>query len=221
MTMSGDKRARLKQWLESGQATLSPLTLPQRELWEASPVPVGDPSNHICCFIKVKGAIVPDDCRTAVQRVVERQEVLRLSFLPGKERQLQMVRSNGEANIQFREIRGAEAEPAAIEEAAATVFAEPFDLVQGPLYRVDVLSSSAEEHVMVLAIHHAIADGWSLGLFIRDLCGAYLQERMGLHEPLPPLALSYTAWGRRGARALARHGNRESRRLLAVGARRQ
>ena len=38
--MSADKRARLKQWLESGEARLHPLTFPQRELWEASPVPV-------------------------------------------------------------------------------------------------------------------------------------------------------------------------------------
>ena len=40
--MSGDKRALLKQWLESGKAQLQPLTFPQRELWETSPVPVAD-----------------------------------------------------------------------------------------------------------------------------------------------------------------------------------
>ena len=54
-TMSGDKRALLRQWLESGEARLHPLTFPQRELWETSPVPVADPANHICCLIEVQG----------------------------------------------------------------------------------------------------------------------------------------------------------------------
>jgi hypothetical protein len=61
--MSGDKRARLKEWLQSGTVLLQPLTLPQRELWEAAPVPVGDVSNHICCLIKVRGAITAKDLR--------------------------------------------------------------------------------------------------------------------------------------------------------------
>ena len=51
--MPEDKRARLKQWLESGEAQLHPLTFPQRELWEASPAPPTDVSNHICCVIRV------------------------------------------------------------------------------------------------------------------------------------------------------------------------
>ena len=84
--MSADKRARLKQWLESGEARLHPLTFPQRELWEASAVPVGDPANNICCLIHLRGLMTERDGTAAVQRVVERQEALRLSFLPGKER---------------------------------------------------------------------------------------------------------------------------------------
>ena len=49
--MSEDRRTRLKRWLESGEVSLQPLTFPQRELWESSPIPVADPSNHICTFI--------------------------------------------------------------------------------------------------------------------------------------------------------------------------
>ena len=82
--MSQDNRARLKQWLESGEARLQALTFPQRELWEASPVPAADVSNHICALIQVRGVISAQEVKAAIQRVVERQEVLRLSFLPGK-----------------------------------------------------------------------------------------------------------------------------------------
>ena len=61
--MSSDQRARLKQWIESGEAQLYPLTFPQRELWEASPLPVTDVANHICCLIKMRGLLTERDCR--------------------------------------------------------------------------------------------------------------------------------------------------------------
>src|SRR5262245_28828537 len=102
--MSVDKRARLKQWLDSGEITLQPLTFPQRELWEASPVPVGDMANHICCVIRIRGAIAMEDSRSAIQRVLERQDALRVSFLPGKDRSVQMIRRSGEASFRYTEL---------------------------------------------------------------------------------------------------------------------
>jgi hypothetical protein len=190
--MPADQRARLKHWLESGETQLQPLTFPQRELWEASPVLVQDISNHICCLIEVRGLLTERDCGAALQRVVDRQEVLRLSFLPGKEGPLQMIRKESKANYIFREIGG---QPAAIEELAAELFRRPFDLIQGPLYRAMILRRAANDHVLVFAIHHAIADGWSLGVLVEELFASYVQGIMGSSEALPPVPLTYTAWG--------------------------
>ncbi len=193
--MSEAKRDRLKQWLASGEARLLPLTFPQRELWETSPVAVTDMAHHICCLIAVRGPITPEDCRAAVQLVVERQEALRLSFLPGKNGPVQMIRQTGEANFHVRELSAAEGAPDAIEELAREIFAEPFDLVQGPVYRLVMLRRGAEDFVLAFAIHHAVADGWTLGMFVEDLCGAYLHGKLGRREPLPAVPLSYSAWG--------------------------
>jgi hypothetical protein len=193
--MSADKRALLKQWLANGKTRLQPLTYPQRELWETSPVKATDIANHICCLIQLRGVITQQACEAALQRVVERQEVLRLSFLPGKERPVQMIRESGEANFRFRDLSSTPEREEAVEDLAQETFSEPFDLVQGPLYRVDVLRWSAAHHVLVFAIHHAIADGWTLGVFVQDLCMAYVQGLMGLREALPPLPLTYAAWG--------------------------
>lgn len=192
---AANPRARLRQWLESGEAKLYPLTLPQRELWEVAPLPVTDTANHICCLIEVRGLLTEGDCRAAIQSVVDRQEVLRLSFLPGREGPLQMIRKQGEANSVFRDVAPGEGHPEKIEELAAEIFSEPFDLVQGPLYRVVDLRRAADDHVLVFAIHHAIADGWSLGVFVQELFAAYLQVLTGATEPLPPVPLAYTAWG--------------------------
>ena len=193
--MSEDKRAVFKQWLASGKALLHPLTFPQRELWEASPVPVADAANHICCLIHVQGVITQEACLAAIQRVVERQEVLRLSFLPGKDQPVQMVRQSREANFRYRELSSAQRHEQAIEELAKEIFSEPFDLLKGPLYRPVALRRGADDHVIVFAIHHAIADGWTLGVFVRDLCTAYVQGLTSPHQALPPLPLTYSGWG--------------------------
>ena len=194
--MSEDRRTRLKRWLESGEVSLQPLTFPQRELWESSPIPVADPANHICTFIEVRGLLTAEDCHAAIQGVVNRQEVMRLSILPGKDQPVQMIRASGTPQMQFRHLSSAsERRPEAIEELMQEAFREPFDLVQGPLYRVNILRRDADDHLLVLTIHHAIADGWSLGAFVQDLCTAYVSRLTGRTDRLPPVHLSYCAWG--------------------------
>ena len=204
-SVSGDKRALLRQRLERGEARLHPITFPQRELWETSPVAVADPANHICGFVEIKGKITAKEAETAIQRVADRQEALRISFLPGKERILQMIRASGGALFGYRELSSVEARPEQLEELMKETYRSPFDLVQGPLYRVDMLRRAANDHILVFSIHHAIADGWSLGVFVRDLCTAYVMglsglrktvavRVMGLSNALPPVPQTYSEW---------------------------
>lgn len=192
--MSEEKRDRFKKWLESQAAQLHPLTFPQRELWEASPAPVTDVSNHICCMIDVRGEMSQQDSTAALQQVVNRQDVLRLSFLPGKNGPIQLVRKKGKAEMRFHDV-SPQTKPEEIEELALGSFHKPFDLLQGPLYRVEVLRRAANDQVFVFSIHHAIADGWTLGIFVQDLCAAYIQEFLGTRKELGPLSTSYFAWG--------------------------
>ena len=193
--MPADQRTRLKEWLDSGEAQLHPLTLSQRELWEVSPVPVEDSANHICCLIEVQGLLTERESRAALQLVGDREDVLRLSLLPGRERPLQMIRKSCGISFDVRDVSSNDAQPERIEELAAEIFRTPFDLMQGPLYRVVDLRRTANDHLLVFAIHHAIADGWSLGIFVDELFEAYLQAIMGSFEALPRVPQTYQAWG--------------------------
>jgi Condensation domain len=199
--MSQDVRTQFKTWLESGEARLQPVTLPQRELWENSPVPVADPGNHICGLIEVKGPITPEQCEVALQRVIERQEALRITFLPGKERPLQMIRASGTAVLGVSDLQPGED----LEEKMREVYRQPFDLLQGPLYRLQMIRRGPNDLVLAFSFHHAIADGWSLGVFVQDLCTAYVMGltglrkavavgMMGLKNTLPPVGQSYAEW---------------------------
>jgi hypothetical protein len=192
--MSEGKRARFKQWIESGEAQLCPLTFSQRELWETSAAPLSDVSNHICSVLHIRGLISQEDALATLQRVVDRQEVLRLSFLPGKNGPMQLIRQRSQPMMRFRDISPQTTEEE-MEALALQTFSEPFNLLQGPLYRVDVFRRAPDDQVLVFAIHHAIADGWSLGVFVEDLAAAFLQQRMGGDDKLPPVPISYSAWG--------------------------
>jgi hypothetical protein len=194
--MSGDteKRSRLKQWLESGEAKLHPAAFPQRELWEASPVPATDVSNNICTVTKVKGLVSRELSEKALAMVVERQEILRLSILPGNNGPVQLVRKTRKPALRFR-LAPPDFGDQALDNLIDELIRTPFDLVAGPLYRVEVITLSAEEHVLVFVIHHAIADGWTLGIFMTDLFTAYASLVLGVSGGLEPLSQTYTEWG--------------------------
>ena len=201
--MSEDNRARLKKWLESGEASLHPLTLSQRELWETSPAPAADVSNHICCLINVRGKISQDDCVASIQRVVNRQEVLRLSFLPGKTGPVQLIRTGGEPAVKVRDIPS-NTRPEEVEQLRGPNVSPAVRSGSGTFFRLEILRRAPDDQVMVFSIHHAIADGWTLGVFVQDLSAAYLLQRMGSpnglprsRPPFPPGALPNARPGRR------------------------
>jgi hypothetical protein len=191
--MAEDKRSRLKEWLETGEARLQPLSFSQREIWEASPVPPGDVSHHICTYMEVRSGISPKECLAGLQRVVDKQEVLRLSILPGKNGPLQLIRKTSAPVMEFSELPPG-APPEALEERMQRVFETPFDLVRGPLYRVEIIRRGPDDIVLVFAVHHAIADGWTLGVFVTDIFASYLFGAMGALGGLPPVPLTYTDW---------------------------
>jgi hypothetical protein len=67
----------------------------------------------------------------------------------------------------------------------------PFDLAQGPLLRVTLLRISDEEHVLLVTMHHIVSDGWSLGVFNRELASLYQAFCAGAPSPLAELPIQY------------------------------
>ena len=192
--MAESNAERLKRWLATGEAALYPATLPQRELWEASPVPPGHQSNNICTVSRIKGAVSKDIAKEALKMVVARQEVLRLSILPGKAGPLQLVRKSREPAFTIDVQDGLS--PEGVEELIDSLIEKPFDLVGGPLYRVHVIRPEPGLHVLVLVIHHSIGDGWSLGAFMTDLWTSFAMLTLAVpNAELEALPLSYTGWG--------------------------
>src|SRR6185295_6697241 len=97
---------------------------------------------------------------------------------------------------------GLEEVPFPLDEARRLAGAEArrsFDLERGPLWRLRLLRLAAEDHVVLLNMHHIISDGWSIGVFIHELAVLYGAFARGEESPLPPLPVQYadfTVWQR-------------------------
>ena len=68
---------------------------------------------------------------------------------------------------------------------------EPFDLTQGPVIRVRLLKLGEQEHVLLRTVHHIVWDGWSEGVFNRELMVLYEAFAEGRENPLPALPVQY------------------------------
>lgn len=230
--MENGARAKLKALLAGGQASLEPLSFPQRELWEASAVPPGDASHNICCYIDIRGPLTRAMCAEALSLVVGRHDALRTTFLPGKEQAFQFVRASAEPVFTYRELSEDEAREENLPGAMAEGFGRPMDLLRGPLYRLEMLRRGPDHHAFAVAIHHAVADGWTMSNFVVDFitgfiiawrnAGNDMSRVQHARSELPPLAMTYAQWAAAERaqwqpRALAEHADYWRRRLEGSG----
>jgi hypothetical protein len=71
------------------------------------------------------------------------------------------------------------------------VFQTPFDLAFGPMLRASIVKLQPREHVLLINVHHIVSDGWSLGVFVREISALYTASVKGLPYPLGELAVQY------------------------------
>src|SRR5947199_2519247 len=67
----------------------------------------------------------------------------------------------------------------------------PFDLSRGPLLRARLFKLADQHHVLLLAMHHIISDGWSIGLLFKELTALYVAFAKHLPSPLADLPIQY------------------------------
>ncbi|QDI72567.1 non-ribosomal peptide synthetase [Streptomyces calvus] len=171
---------------ETEDVLVFPASFTQSRLWFMDRLAPGGAVYNVPLVIGLSGpldAALLADCLTALAR---RHEVLRTTFAEGEDGPLQIVRPAPAVRLEVRDVTADEAERAAADEAA-----RPFDLTTGPLLRALLLRTGPAEHLLVVTFHHTVCDGWSLGVFCRELGTLYQAHVLGLASPLPDLAIQY------------------------------
>src|SRR4051812_4380098 len=167
-------------------ARVVPTTEPQREIWLAAKLePAASLAYNEAVAIRLKGTLDVDKLRVALQRLVDRHEALRSTVTPdGADLCVGETVAIDCALHDFSDLEDA-ARADSVAEVERRAVETPFDLEQGPLMRAELLRLASDEHLLVVAAHHIVCDGWSFGVVARDL-GALYAEALGGPAPVPP-----------------------------------
>jgi amino acid adenylation domain-containing protein len=164
-----------------------PASFAQERLWFLDRLMPGSPAYNLPNALRLLGELSPGALEAAFGAVVRRHESLRTTFRERDGHPEQVIAPPGRWALPRvdlaalpEERRAAEARRLAEEEAV-----RPFDLARGPLLRTTLLRLGAAEHGLLLAMHHIVSDGWSMGVLVREVALAYAEQ------PLPELPIQY------------------------------
>jgi amino acid adenylation domain-containing protein len=173
-----------------------PLSFAQRRLWFAAQLEGGGAAYHVPRVVRLSGALDVAALERAVRDVVERHESLRTVFPAVDGEPWQEVLSPDEAAVVLTVEQVGEAE---LDGLLAAAVARPFDLATEIPIRVSLFRIGADEHVLLLLMHHIATDGWSMGPLSRDLAAAYAARTGGAAptwDELPVQYVDYAVWQR-------------------------
>ncbi|WP_256082156.1 amino acid adenylation domain-containing protein, partial [Massilia sp. YIM B04103] len=196
----------LRQRLEQGASAASeaiqpvprvdgmPLSSAQQRLWFMAQMDGAGSAYHIPLGLWLDGELNEDALRAALDAIVARHEALRARFVREGEQVLQCFADLGCGFALLETDLSARPADEAKEEAlrlAAQEAAAPFDLENGPLLRGRLLRLAPRRYLLLITQHHIVSDGWSKGIFMRELSALYQAFAAGGANPLAPLALQY------------------------------
>lgn len=167
------------------------LSFAQERMYVLTQLDPDSPAYNVYAAFRLAGALDVHALRRALRTIVDRHDALRTRFVFEHGEPRQVLVEVPEEILSVLE-RPAETEPYRwIDERTRALAAAPFDLARAPLFRASLLKLSADEHVFVLVNHHIVSDGWSSGIFVRELSVAYEAYRAGRAPALPELAVTY------------------------------
>jgi amino acid adenylation domain-containing protein len=176
----------------------APLSFAQQRLWFLDQLEPGSPAYNIPAAVRLTGALNVAALERTLDELVRRHEVLRTVFISEAGQPRQLVREHTAQALEVTDLshlpqveREVEARLRASEEAQ-----RPFDLGRGPLLRTSLLKLGAEEHVLLLTMHHIVSDGWSAGVLVREMGALYAAYAQGGESPLEELAIQYGDYAR-------------------------
>jgi amino acid adenylation domain-containing protein len=170
-----------------------PLSFGQETFWFLDRLEPGSPVFNIDFAIRLGGPLDPVIVGQTMAEVLRRHEALRTTFTCVDGRPIARIAPPAPLSVPVLDLTGL---PESEREAEARRLADeesrrPFDLARGPLFRVSLLRLGKEDHVGLLNIHHAVFDGWSLGVFLREAALLYASFAAGEPAALPELPVQY------------------------------
>ncbi|MCA2217971.1 non-ribosomal peptide synthetase [Jidongwangia harbinensis] len=185
-----------------------PLSSGQEQLWFLDQLAPGRSTYTIAGAVTLAGALDTGALQRSLDALVARHESLRTRLVGVAGRPTQVIDPPAGCPLPVTDLT---AVPTADREARWRELAReeaerPFALDRGPLLRARLLRVAADRHVLVVAVHHTVFDGWSFGVLLQELSSWYAAEVADRPADLPPPAVQfadYAVWERERLRGEA------------------
>ncbi|MEW1777092.1 amino acid adenylation domain-containing protein [Streptomyces sp. NPDC086777] len=177
----------------------APATSEQERLWLLHRRDPDDRSYDVPLAFRVRGTVDPRALRRALRSLVERHPALRTRLVPDPDGLLQRTEAPYDP-WEPLDLREGEH----WQQTAERFFAHRFDLTEPGMLRA-AWAERADGGLLLLHLHHAAVDGWSLNLLFRDLTDAYAGEAQRPAPAAGPLDLARWQRDWRAAPAYERH----------------
>ncbi|MEO8673043.1 MAG: amino acid adenylation domain-containing protein [Tahibacter sp.] len=171
-----------------------PLSYAQQRLWFLEQLEGPSANYNMPAAFELRGCLRVDALRESFSDIVLRHESLRTRFVEGRDGPIQIV----DQGIDFT-MAVVEADDSNVALRIREHAARPFLLHEGRLIRVELLRLAADRHVMLVNLHHIVADGWSIAVLVRELAERYTKRLSGeapLMSELPIQYADFAFWQR-------------------------
>jgi amino acid adenylation domain-containing protein len=170
-----------------------PLSFAQQRLWVLDRMDPGNAGYNLPLVGRLRGPLDVAVMERAFNRLRARHESLRTTFAERDGQAVQVVHPFAPVPLEVVDLTHLpeEEQKETVRRISHDEVNTGFDLAAGPVFRVRLLRTRPDEHVITGCMHHIVSDGWSLGVFTRELNVLYGAFRDGRSDPLPPLELQY------------------------------
>src|SRR6266700_5560518 len=181
-----------------------PLSFAQQRLWVLDRIEPNNPLFNIPRTVRLIGDLNVKALVDALNEIVRRHESQRTTFTTGPDGQpVQVIADSLVLRVPVIDLSNKPQSEFEAREIAAEEARTPFDLSKAPLLRAKILKLDAQNHVLLLTMHHIVSDAWSAGIFMQELGEIYSAYLQGKSSPLPELTVQYAdyaAWQRTSLR---------------------
>ena len=176
--------------------TQLPLSFAQLRLWLLHRLEGATPNYNIPVGLRLQGALDTVALERALGDLLIRHESLRTLLVEGEGGPQQLILAAQAAPLTLRTVASS---PTTVVDDLAAEAAHGFELAQQIPFRATLFQLGADDHALLLLLHHSAADGWSVAPLLQDLAFAYAARRKGEEPAFVPLAVQYadyTLWQR-------------------------
>jgi amino acid adenylation domain-containing protein len=182
------------------QGALS-ISLAQHRLWLLDQIEGASATYNIPQALRLEGDLDVDALRRSFAAILRRHESLRTSFHAEGDSARPLIAAQCPLPWRIVDLRHLPAEHrmAEIRRQAREEALHSFDLSHAPLIRFVLWQSDARDHVVMMTVHHIVADGRSIEILAAELSTFYQAHIAGKNADLPPLRVQYAdfAWHQR------------------------